>query len=195
MEKLRENALKRFIPLVREKTGKALQAECNKAKPQNILEIGTAIGYSAILMANACSGEICTLEKDESRLEEAIQNFKKFGIYERVESHLGDAKDFLEEFARNGRKFDFIFLDGPKGQYIHYYPMLKKLISDNGVLFADNVKLLGLVEHAENVTHKNRTMTRNMAEFIKTISEDNDFEVKFYYEEDGYCIAKKVRKE
>ena len=193
MEKLRQHALERYIPLVRENTGKALQGECEKIMPKNILEIGTAIGYSALLMLSVCDAKICTLEKDEERLNEAKENFKQFGVENRVETHLGDAKDFLETFVQNQRKFDFIFLDGPKGQYIHYYPLLKKLLPVGGVLFADNVKLLGLVEHTEKVTHKNRTMTRNMEEFIRTIEKDSDFETNFYDEEDGYCITKKIK--
>lgn len=193
IEELKKSARDRYIPLVREETGKALKEECKKCQPKNILEIGTAIGYSALLMLSSCNGHICTLEKDETRFKEAEENFNKFGVFGRVEMHLGDAQLYLEDFSKTGRKFDFIFLDGPKGQYIHYYPLIKEILSPNGILFADNVKLLGLVEHAEKVTHKNRTMTRNMTEFINVISHDEDFKTQFYTVEDGYIIAKKLR--
>lgn len=193
MEKLRQDALKRFIPLVREKTGKALQYECKKANPKTILEIGTAIGYSALLMLSVCEGNICTLEKDEARLKEAEANFDNYGVSSRVKTFLGDAKDYLETFAKEGKKFDFIFLDGPKGQYVHYFPFIKNLLNVNGVLFADNVKLLGLVGHEEKVNHRNRTMTRNMTKFLKDISSDEDFERQIFDVEDGYLIAKKLR--
>lgn len=192
MEELRQEALKRFIPLVREKTGLALQEECRKVKPKNILEIGTAIGYSALLMLSACEGDICTLEKDEQRLKEAKENFEKYNVSNRVQTYLGDAKDFLSSFVNEGKKFDFVFLDGPKGQYIHYFPYIKNLLNLNGVLFADNVKLLGLVGHEEKITHRNRTMTRNMTNFLKTISNDDDFETQIFDVEDGYLIAKKI---
>ncbi len=192
LENLKKCALDRFIPLVREETGKALQGECKKCQPKNILEIGTAIGYSALLMLSCCDGNICTLEKDAVRFKEAENNFAQYGVSSRIEMHLGDARDYLEEYAQSGRKFDFVFLDGPKGQYIHYLPLIKAILSKNGTLFADNVKLLGLVGHDEKVTHKNRTMTRNMTKFIDEISHDEDFETQFFTIEDGYLVAKKV---
>lgn len=193
MEKLRENALSRFIPLVRENTGKALQEQCKLFQPKNILEIGTAIGYSALLMLCCCEANICTLEKNEERLKEAKENFEKYNVSGRVETMLGDASDSLIKLIEMKRKFDFVFLDGPKGQYIHYYPKIKELLNVGGVLFADNVKLLGLVENTEKVTHKNRSMTRNMTNFIQTILEDCDFETQLFDVEDGYLIAKKIR--
>lgn len=192
MQELRKNALERFIPLVREKTGEALQEICATTQPKNILEIGTAIGYSALLMLSSCDANVCTLEKDGERLSEAKANFKKFGVIDRVETHLGDAKDFLEDFVQSQREFDFVFLDGPKGQYKNYYPLIKQILKKGGVLFADNVKLLGLIEHSENVTKKNRTMTRNMNIFIQTISQDESFECEFFDVDDGYLIAKKI---
>lgn len=192
MDNLRENALARHIPLVREDTGRALQDECKKNSPKNILEIGTAVGYSAILMAEVCEGEIYTIEKDRARFEEAERNFQAKGLTARVHSFLGDAKDVLEEFCQKGMRFDFVFLDGPKGQYIHYYKLLKELLAKDGVIFADNIKLLGMVENFQHIPHKNRTMTRNMIEFLHTIQEDDDFEVKLYDVEDGYLVAKRI---
>lgn len=193
MENLRKEALERFIPLVREETGKALQEECKKANPHKILEIGTAIGYSALLMLKVCCGDIYTLEKDEKRLKEAENNFIKYDVKHRVKTFLGDAIDTLKQFVEEGEKFDFIFLDGAKGQYIHYYPFLKQLLNIDGILFADNVKLLGLVGHQEKITHKNRTMTRNMTEFLRVINNDEDFSCQTFDIEDGYLIARKVR--
>ena len=193
LTQLKEKALERFIPLVREKTGDALKNECKVKMPENILEIGTAIGYSGILMLSSCSGKLCTLEKAEERFDEAKENFKNFNLQNRVEMLKGDALEFLKNFADKKRKFDFVFLDGPKGQYIHYYPYIKEILSLNGTLFADNVKLLGLVGHEEKVTHRNRTMTRNMEKFIDTLKGDKDFKSEFFDTEDGFVIAAKVR--
>ena len=96
MDKLKRFAEEKFIPIVRDETAKILMVECKKNSPQNILEIGTAIGYSGILMLKSCNGHLYTIEKDISRYEIAKENFVKYGMSERVTLMLGDAKEQLE---------------------------------------------------------------------------------------------------
>lgn len=192
MDKLKRFAEENFIPIVRDETAKILMEECKKNSPKNILEIGTAIGYSGILMLKSCNGHLYTIEKDISRYEIAKENFVKYGMSERVTLMLGDAKEQLEILKSHNYKFDFVFLDGPKGQYIKYLPTIKSLLNKNAILFSDNVLMHGLINHQEEVTHKNRAMVRNMKAFNDEIMNDKDFDSKFYEIDDGFIVSRKL---
>lgn len=192
MDNLKRFAEENFIPIVRDETAKILMEECKKNSPQNILEIGTAIGYSGILILKSCNGHLYTIEKDISRYEIAKENFVKYGISERVTLMLGDAKEQLEILKSHNYKFDFVFLDGPKGQYIKYLPTIKSLLNKNAILFSDNVLMHGLINHQEKVTHKNRAMVRNMKAFNDEIMNDKDFDSKFYEIDDGFIVSRKL---
>ena len=100
----------------------------------------------------------------------------------------------LSDLVQSSQKFDLIFLDGPKGQYIKYLPFLKQLLNEGGVIFADNVGLLGLVANQEKVNHKNRTMVRNMQSFLNEIQTDSDFNSNIYDIDDGYAVIQKIQK-
>lgn len=111
---------------------------------------------------------------------------------ERVTLMLGDAKEQLEILKSHNYKFDFVFLDGPKGQYIKYLPTIKSLLNKNAILFSDNVLMHGLINHQEEVTHKNRAMVRNMKAFNDEIMNDKDFDSKFYEIDDGFIVSRKL---
>ena len=133
---IREFAKDNFIPIVRPKTSELLIEKVKEVDPNNILEIGTAIGYSGILMLQNSTAKLVTLEKDEKMQKLALENFEKENLRDRVELIFGDAKDFIE---KTPQMFDLIFLDGPKGQYLNYLPFLLKMLNKNGLLFCDNV--------------------------------------------------------
>lgn len=179
-----------YIPIVRDKT---VEKICEIIKEENcckILEIGTAVGYSGILMLQSNpNAHLTTIEKDGERFNQAQKNFLDFDLSNRVSLILNDAKTTLERLEKCGDKFDFIFLDGPKGQYIKYLPILKKLLKINGILFADNILLGGLIKQSQ-VSHKNRTMATNMKKFIEEITQDSDFETSIYEIDDGFSISK-----
>ena len=103
---------------------------------------------------------------------------------------------FIERDARKlpvcNEKFDLIFLDGPKGQYLRYLPIIKNLLAEKGILFADNILLGGLIYDESRVNHKNRTMVRNMKGFLKQIKCDKCFSCETYEIEDGFAICKKI---
>lgn len=191
IEKLKEYALENYIPIVRDETSLKLIEECKKLKPKNILEIGTAIGYSGLLMLENCDATLYTIEKNEERFKEAEHTFKECKFSNRVKQFLGDAYNVLQELSKDSLKFDLIFLDGPKGQYIKYLPYLKSMLNIGGEIFADNVLMHGLIENYDQVTHKNRTMVRNMKKFNETILGDEDFTSQMYEIEDGFIIAYK----
>lgn len=191
MDKLKKEALERFIPIVRDKTAQALCQQCKLLQPRKILEIGTAIGYSALLMLKSCNAQVFTIEKNHERFLEAQSNLKDYINEGRVKLFEDDASAVLEQLVLQGEMFDFVFLDGPKGQYIHYLPNLYKLLNKNGVIFADNVKLLGLVNDESKVTHKNRAMVNNMKQFIDQIQNNGLFDTQIFDIEDGYSISVK----
>ena len=188
---IREFARKNYVPIVRPKTLEILIEEIKKNNPKTILEIGTAIGYSGIRMLENSVANLVTIEKDETMRDIALKNFKKEGLSDRVNLVFADAIDYLK--TEKG-SFDFIFLDGPKGQYIHYLPYLKGILNDGGTMFCDNVLFMGLVNSNVEPPKKHRTIVNNLREFIKTLCEDENYETNLIDIEDGILIAKKSKK-
>lgn len=159
-----------------------------KENPIKILEIGTAIGYSGSIILLSCSGSLVTVEKDSNSVQIAKQNFKKFHLLNRVNIINCDAYDFLNNCNDT---FDFVFLDGPKGQYIKYYPLIKRILNKNGILFADNVLFRGLVNQ-DTCPRKYRSLVNHLKEFNKTLQYDTDFQTEIINIGDGLLIAKKL---
>lgn len=190
LDKMREQAQINHVPIVREQTGLLLCRLCEKFDPQNILEIGTAIGYSGALMLSACEGDLTTIEKDEHMLEIATKNFQECGLETRVELLRGDAKEELSVLLEKKRRFDFVFLDGPKAQYVKYLPIIKALLKKGGILFADDIYFHGMVNGKADVNPKKRSIVKALQAFNETLRNDADFEVKFLDIEDGIAIAK-----
>lgn len=190
-EELKEYAVKNHVPIIRSESGKLLCDEVKKKNPKKILEIGTAIGYSALLMLSNCKALVTTIEKDETRAEIAENNFKKYEVTERVNLIRSDAQIALEKLSKNNEKFDFVFLDGPKGQYYKYLPFIKEMLLPNGTLFADNVYMGGLVLSIVPVPHKQRSMVNNMRKFLDLAKRDCDFDVTIFNIEDGIAIINK----
>ena len=181
-----------YMPFIRDESAKILFDICQKEKPKNILEIGTAVGYSALLMLEGAKDAfITTIEKDNERAQQAMTNFEKNGVKERVDLIVGDAGEVLPQLEDEGKEFDLIFLDGPKGQYLRYLPHLKKMLCKGGLLVADNVLLHGWVKGEEFVKHKHRSMVVNLRKFLKCLEEDHDFDSKLLEIEDGMTISKK----
>ena len=181
-----------YMPFIRDESAKILFEICQTEKPKNILEIGTAVGYSALLMLEGAKDAfITTIEKDNERAQQAMTNFEKNGVKERVDLIVGDAGEVLPQLEDEGKEFDLIFLDGPKGQYLRYLPHLKEMLCKGGLLVADNVLLHGWVKGEEFVKHKHRSMVVNLRKFLKCLEEDHDFDSKLLEIEDGITISRK----
>lgn len=188
---LKIEAKQNFLPIVRDETIKSIVKIQKENSCKDILEIGTAIGYSGLIMlANNLQAKLTSIEKNEERFKEAKENFAEVEFTDRVNLICGDAYQELLQLKIKGQKYDFIFLDGPKGQYYKYLPILKSLLHKNGILFADNILLGGLLKNEKTVTHKNRTMVNNMKKFLNEIENDLDFQIEIQEIEDGYLIAK-----
>ena len=192
-QEIRRFAKENFIPIVREKTSKILIEKVKEINPKNILEIGTAIGYSGMLMLENSEAFLTTLEIDENRKNIALKNFNSAGFQNRVNLVFGDCKTFIES---EKEVFDFIFLDGPKGQYVKYLPHLINMLSRKGLMFCDNVLFEGLVQNYDAIIpKKHRTIVNNLRKFLKIVSEDKNLECEILDVEDGICLINKKNNE
>ena len=185
---LRQYATDNNVPIVRHNTGLRLAAEVHKRKPKRILEIGTAIGYSALLMLQAYpSATITTIEKDDTRY-----NFAKDVLAgTNTECIHADAMQSLERILELGEKYDFVFLDGPKGQYYKYLQLITRLLNTGGCIFADNIGFFGMVQSGK-YPHRHKTIVTSLTNYISEVTGDG-WDTEVHYEvEDGYAISTKL---
>lgn len=164
--RLREEARRDRVPIIRVETASLLRLFVKMAKPMRILEVGTAIGYSAILMSECMpeGGEITTIEKFEPRIPIARENIHRAGKKNCIELIEGDALEVLKGLKGT---YDFIFMDAAKGQYIHFLPELLRLLPEGGILISDNVLQDGdVMESRYAVTRRNRTIHSRMREYL-----------------------------
>lgn len=179
-----------YNPIVRSESKKLLSALIEKHKPKQILEIGTFIGYSASLMLETSTESfVTTVEKNSDNATCAVKNLRELGFDGRFEVVNADASDFLKE--NHDRKYDFIFLDGPKGQYVRYFPYLKNMLNKGGVLVADDILFYGLVRSQQKIEHKHRSLVNNLRKFLEVLQSDSDFETKIYEFENGMSVSVK----
>lgn len=189
--KVKCKAKEDFVPIVRDNTLEKLIQICRECNVKQVLEIGTATGYSGLNFLTIDNISLTTIEKDINRFEEAKLNFENAGVSEMVTQILGDAGEELKKLVNSDSQFDFIFLDGPKGQYLHYLPYLNQLLVRGGILFADNILLGGLINDESRVNHKNRTMVRNMKKFLDKIMYSDEFQTEIHEIDDGFAVCKK----
>ena len=179
-----------YVPILRDESISFLYDLAKKLQPKKILEIGTYIGYSAsILLSSSPNCTLDTVEIKEENANLARENLKNFG--ERAKVFCQDAKDFIETKLKEKKKYDFIFLDGPKGQYIRYLPILKELLESGGVLVADNVYFHGMVKMEGKIPHKHRSIVNNLRQFINEISIDSNLQTTIYDIGDGISVSYK----
>lgn len=192
MAEMRKNAYGEHIPVLFSETERLLDVLVRMKQPRKILEIGTAIGFSGILMLKAAPlAMLNTIEKLTDSADAARENFRKYGVSARVNLFEGDAGEIIPMLTGS---YDFIFMDGPKGQYPEFYPYLKKLLVSGGVLVCDNVLYKGLVENIpENKRHKHITIARNLHAFLEIISNDPEMSTVTLKIGDGVSVSVKMR--
>ena len=187
LKELEIEAQRDRVPIIRGPERELLLQAAEKAKPKRILEIGTAIGYSTLLMASHFPEvEIDTLEIDPVRHERAVEVMKKAGYDNRVHCHLGDAGELLSHMEG---PYDFLYLDGPKGQYLRQLQAIEPKLSPHAVIAADNVLFRGLVQSEAPVPHRYRTLVMRLREYISYVSEKYDTHI--YVEGDGLAVSQK----
>ena len=179
------------VPIIRKETANFLQAMVAATRPKRILEVGTAVGYSALLMAQVMPEEtdIITIEKYEPRIPVARRHFAEAGLSDRITLLEGDAGEILKKLDGS---FDFIFMDAAKGQYIHWLPDILRLLSTGGVLFSDNVLQNGdIIESRFAVERRNRTIHARMREYLYTLTHMPEFQTSVVPIGDGVALSVK----
>lgn len=191
LDKIVQYARQNYVPVMLDDTAQLLKKLVKEYQPNNILEIGTAIGYSGIIMLDASkNAHLNTIEKDENSIALAKQNFTNAGIMDRVTIFSGDACEIVRSLTG---QYDFIFLDGPKGQYLEFLPYLKSVLKVGGVLVCDNVLYKGLVENLPPAGHKHVTIARNLDKFLKVLFHDSDFDSQLMRIGDGVTVSVRTK--
>ena len=189
LEKIKQKALEEHIPIIMDDTLKVVDEILTKIKPTKILEIGTAVGYSAMCFSEYLQegGIIDTIERDEERIAEAKQNIVKVGVAEKINILEGDAVEILPTLTE---KYDMVFIDAAKGKYPFFLKeALRMLNEDNGVILADNILYKGYVMSDYN-KHKQRTAVRNLRQYIKDVTENENLETEILEVGDGLAVSK-----
>lgn len=193
IDELEQFSIETNVPIVRKEMQSLMKFLLAQKKPRNILEVGCAIGFSAILMAENTSLEthITTIEKYEKRIPVAKENFAKFGLCDRVTLLEGDATEILQGLEGS---FDFIFMDAAKGQYINFYPEVMRLLAPGGILLSDNVMQDGdILESKFAVERRNRTIYKRMRDYLYELTHNPQLVTVILSVGDGVTIS--VKKE
>lgn len=186
--KIKEQALKEHIPIIMDDTLNVIEETLKDNKIEKLLEIGTAVGYSAICFSEflAENGKIDTIERDTERVKKAKLNIKRAEVEDKINILEGDAVEILPTL---NNKYDVIFIDAAKGKYTFFLNEALRLIKTNGIIFADNILYKGYVMSDYN-KHKQRTAVRNLREYIKEITENPKLETEILETGDGLAISK-----
>ena len=192
LDRIEAEAVRDFVPIIRKETGALLKTLVALKQPRAILEVGTAVGYSALLMGRAMPAgcHLTTIEKYEKRLPIARENFRRAGMEDRITLLEGDAEEILAGLTGT---WDFIFMDAAKGQYLHWLPMLLRLMPEGGVLISDNVLQDGdLIESRYAVERRNRTIHSRMREYLYALTHMEELETSVL--PIGYGVTVSVKK-
>lgn len=190
IEQIKEKALEEHIPIIMDDTLEVVGKILEDKKPDKILEIGTAVGYSAIRFSKYLSdnGYIDTIERDEERISEAKQNIKDLNLEEKIHIYEGDALEVLPTLTG---PYDVVFIDAAKGKYPIFLSEALRMLASHGIIVADNVLYKGYVMSDYN-KHKQRTAVRGLREFLKELTENENLTTEILEVGDGLAISKKM---
>lgn len=191
LDSIEKEAEKDFVPIIRKETAALLKTLVAAARPRAILEVGTAVGYSALLMGRVMPEDchITTIEKYEKRIPIARENFRRAGMEGKITLLEGDAEEILGGLSGS---YDFIFMDAAKGQYLHWLPMILRLLPAGGMLVSDNVLQDGdLIESRYAVERRNRTIHGRMREYLYALTHMQELETSVIPIGDGVTVSVK----
>lgn len=187
LKKIKELALENHIPIIMDDTLEVIEKVLKDENPKRILEIGTAVGYSASCFVRVCPEVIVdTIELNEERYNEALVNLKNIGIENNVNVYLGNAVEILPTLNNN---YDIVFIDANKGKYPVFLQEAIRMINNNGLIIADNVLYKGYVMSDYN-KHKQRTAVRHLREYLKEATENEMLETEILEVGDGLAITR-----
>ncbi|MBR6237866.1 MAG: O-methyltransferase [Lachnospiraceae bacterium] len=190
LSELEKEALDTYVPIVRKDMQAYLKYEMLRAKPRKILEVGTAIGFSALLMSEyAPDADITTIENYDKRIPIARENFVRFGKQDKIKLIEGDALKILPTLDGT---YDFIFMDAAKGQYINYLPDILRLLSSGGILVSDNVLQDGdIIESKYAVVRRDRTIHTRMRDYLYELKHNDSLTTVILPVGDGITVSVK----
>lgn len=182
------------VPIINENGRKVFIEIIKKYKPQRVLEIGTAIGYSALLTTyyGAENAKIISLELDEERAKQAQDFINQSAYKEQIKIILGDAAKNIEKLDKN-YKFDMVFIDAAKGQYPDYLQKVLPLLADDGIILADNVLFRGYVMSEEKPPRRYKTIVKRLREYIAMVSDTDKFTTEIFENGDGLALTKRLK--
>ena len=189
LDQIEREATADYVPIIRKEMQSFLKFLLAMKKPARILEVGTAVGFSAILMAeyDPVPCQITTIENYEKRIPIARENFKRAGKEAQIALLEGDAAEVLKTLEG---PYDFIFMDAAKGQYIHFLPEILRLLAMDGVLVSDNVLQDGdVIESRFAVTRRNRTIHKRMREYLYTLTHSEELVTAVLPVGDGITLS------
>ena len=187
--KIKEKALEEHIPIIMDDTLEVVDKILKELKPKKILEIGTAVGYSAMCFSEYLTdgGKIDTIERDEQRVKEARENIVKVGVEDKINIYEGDAVEILPTL---NDKYDMVFIDAAKGKYPFFLKEALRMLNEKGIILADNILYKGYVMSDYN-KHKQRTAVRNLREYIAEVTENPNLETEILEVGDGLAVTKR----
>ena len=191
LEEIEQEALASYVPIIRKETQSLLKTLLTMLRPARVLEVGTAVGFSALLMSEYLpeGAHITTIEKYEKRIPIARQNFRRAGKEEQITLIEGDAMEVLRSLDG---PFDLVFMDAAKGQYPHYLPEVLRLLTPGGVLMSDNVLQDGsLIESRFAVERRDRTIHSRMREYLYELKHREDLMTSILPLGDGVALTVK----
>ncbi|MCI8355132.1 MAG: O-methyltransferase [Lachnospiraceae bacterium] len=192
LDELEQYAVRENVPIIRPQVQSLLRLLLAVRKPVNILEVGTAIGFSALLMSEYGPEEcrITTIEKYEKRIPLAKENFRRAGKQDQITLLEGDALELLKELTG---PYDFIFMDAAKGQYIYFLPDILRLLASGGLLVSDNVLQDGdILESRYAVTRRNRTIHSRMREYLYELKHNDRLQTDILPVGDGVTVSVRI---
>ncbi len=194
LEEIEKEAIATYVPIIRKEMESFLRVMLTIKQPKRILELGTAIGYSAILMSEYMPKDcvIDTIENYDKRIPIARENFERAKVSDRINLYEGDAMEIMPTLKH---KYDFVFMDAAKAQYIYFLPLLNELMEEGGILITDNVLQDGdIIESRFGITRRNRTIHSRMREYMYEIKNSGDFETTIVPIGDGITLSVKKEK-
>ena len=192
LKELEEYAKANEVPISQPESIRLIEVLLKMMNAKKILEVGSAIGYSAIRMSSACGAEVVTIELSEEMAELARKNISRAGLDDKITLICGDAKDVLPEI-KDENEFDMIFVDAAKGQYMEFFPHCMRLLRRGGVLISDNVLYKGMTATDELVVRRKITIVRRLREYLDMLSNNKELSTAILPIGDGVAISFKEK--
>lgn len=196
LAELEQQALEDQVPIIRRPMQTFLGFILGMTRPASILEIGTAVGFSSILMSEYVPEQtsITTIEKVPARIRAAKANFARYGKEDRIRLLEGDAAEVLEKLCVQENQYDFIFMDAAKGQYLNFLPDILKMLPENGMLITDNVLQDGdVIQSRYAINRRDRTIHGRMREYLYRLTHSEELDTVILPVGDGITVSRRIK--